>query len=262
MGRSFLRLAATIAVGLAVAGSARAQQPQLPVLDVNIEEAVRQRLERDPGDFFQNGTGFVIANGELVVTSAHVVAGCRDLRVIDPTGVESNATLLVWDGRRDVAVLRLRNRYFGGLRLRSPVLDRRGRERDPPRLVHPIGFVMSFGTGSSPRARQVYLGEPAQVLVRAFPSERDPSTGAVREQVYEMLRFGVPLEPGASGAPVLNEEGEVVGLVTALSDGMTLGTSLRDIARAVQGAGYPPFEEGPAPRMGDPSDYVVKTRCR
>lgn len=263
MANPILRSVAAAGIALAVAFAFPASaQDGPPLLDVNIEDAVRSRLERDPGDFFQNGTGFFIADGELVVTSAHVIAGCRDIKVLDARGSELDATLLIWDGRRDVAVLRMRQRYFGGLALQEIELDRRGQERPAPAITRPVGFIMTFGQGSQPRARMQALGpEPARVRVRAYPIELDPQTGQRREQSYEMLRFGIALEPGTSGSPVLNDDGEVAALVTALTGGMTLGTPLRDIARSVQAAGYDPFRR-PATSVRDPTDYVVRLRCR
>lgn len=255
--------AACLALAAAFYSPLASAQERLPVLDINIEDAVRSRLERDPGDLLQNGSGFIIADGELVVTSAHVIGGCRSTRVVDPNNREIGATLLVWDGRRDVAVLRLHGRYaYGGLSLSPPNLDRNGRERSRDRVPRPVSFDVQFGLNTPSRAALVDLGgEGAWVLVRAYPAEVDPATGGIREQTYEMLRYSRTMQPGTSGAPVLNESGDVVALITALSSGLTLGTPVRDIARAVQAAGYSPFERGNT-IVRDPTDFVVRMRCR
>ncbi len=231
-------------------------QEALPVLnDVNIEDAVRARLAQDPGDFFQNGTGFFVAGGELVVTSAHVIGGCRDIRVIDAQGQEYAAGLLIWDGRRDVAVLRMDQPYrYGGLSLRRPDFNRRGEERPAPPIVRPMAFVMRFGLNTPTRASPVFLDDnPERVLVRAHPAG----------STYEMLRFrNAQLDPGSSGSPLLNDDVQVVGLVTALANRMTLGTPMRDIARAMQAAGYDPFNQSYVQTVRNPTDFVVKLRCR
>ena len=240
----------------------------MPGLPLNIEDAVRQHLEDDPGEYFQNGTAFFVAGGQLAVTSAHVVGGCRDIKVTDASGGEHSTTLLIWDGRRDVAVLRMMDRagqhpepYYGGLSLRHPNFDRRGVERDPPEINNPIGYVMTFGLNSPARATPTQLGPAQRVQVLSYFYQAQSGTGD-GGQAYDMLRFPRPLESGTSGSPVLNENEEVVAMVTALWRNNTLGVPLEDIARAVQSAGFDPYPQGSTRPPTDPVEFVAKVRCR
>ena len=54
----------------------------------------------------QEGSGFVITEN-VVVTNAHVVAGEEDVDVLRPDGKRLPATVVVFDAKRDLAVLRV-----------------------------------------------------------------------------------------------------------------------------------------------------------
>ncbi len=155
------------------------------------------RAEAGSCDRAQVGSGWVIGPGR-VATNAHVVAGADVVRVsAKGTGRERPARVVAFDPRRDVAVLEVPG-------LPSPALAR-GAELaagDPAVLA---GFPGDEGLWvGSARVRATIEARGADIYGRQ---------GVTRE-IYS-LRARV--RSGASGGPVLDPDGEVVGMVFATS---------------------------------------------
>ncbi|MGO8875522.1 MAG: MarP family serine protease [Acidimicrobiales bacterium] len=144
------------------------------------------------GNVVVEGSGFVVAPG-LVVTNAHVVAGASTISEND--GVQSEpATPVLFDPNFDLAVLRVSN-------------------LDVPALPLDSGYV-ARGT------KAVVLGYPgggpfdaqaAGVLMRFDPeSPNIYDTASTERQIYELQAL---VRPGNSGGPILEPDGEVIGVV-------------------------------------------------
>ncbi|MBM6398833.1 MarP family serine protease [Phycicoccus sonneratiae] len=143
------------------------------------------------------GSGWVAAPG-LVVTNAHVVAGARSVRLsIEGTGPEVAARIVAFDPDRDVAVLAARS-------LGAPALDRGAQlEADDGAVL--AGFPGDAGLWvGAARVRAVIEARGADIYGNA---------GATRE-TYSLR---ATVRQGASGGPVLDADGRVVGMVYATS---------------------------------------------
>lgn len=143
------------------------------------------------------GSGWVAADG-LVVTNAHVVAGARRIRLsIKGTGPEVTARVIAFDPDRDVAVLAARG-------LRAPTLPR-GPQLEADDSAALAGFPGDAGLWvGAARVRAVLQARGADIY---------GSPGATRE-TYSLR---ATVRQGASGGPVLDPDGRVVGMVFATS---------------------------------------------
>jgi S1-C subfamily serine protease len=145
----------------------------------------------------QEGSGTVVAP-HRVVTNAHVVAGVTRPRVqVGGTGRRYPATVVAFDPRRDLAVLAVPQLPTKALRLGSDL------NRSDSAVVAGYPNDGPYRT-SAARVRSI---------IRASGEDIYGRPGAVRE-VYSLF---VNVEPGNSGGPVLNADGEVVGVVFARS---------------------------------------------
>ena len=145
----------------------------------------------------QEGSGAVVARGR-VVTNAHVVAGVKRPRVqIGGEGRRYPATVVVFDPRRDLAVLRVPDLPADPLRI-SPDLAR-GQDAVVAGFPHDGPYVVGEG-----RVRAVLNPTGEDIYGRP---------GAVRE-VYSLY---ADVEPGNSGGPVLTTDGKIAGVVFAKS---------------------------------------------
>ena len=143
----------------------------------------------------QDGTGFFIGPG-LVLTNAHVVAGSTRITVAPFGASEVATTVRAYDPERDLAVLEVN--VVGG-----PGLDLvDGSVGDPAAVLgHPRGGTL--------RSEPVRIAERVRARGRDLYGDRD-----ISRQVYFMAGS---LEPGDSGAPVVNATGEVIGIVFAIA---------------------------------------------
>ncbi len=166
----------------------------------------------------QEGSGWVVAP-ERVVTNAHVVAGTSSENVrIQGQGRSYDAHVVVFDPRRDLAVLSVPG-------LPAPA------SRQGPDLRRAGGAIVAGFPLNGP-----YRLDTARVrdVVTATGADIYGTPGVVR-QVYSLY---ARVQPGNSGGPLLSPSGAVVGIVFArsLDDDKTGYALTLDEARPVLNA--------------------------
>jgi S1-C subfamily serine protease len=161
------------------------------------------KVEGQACDQIQDGSGFVVAPG-VVVTNAHVVAGERRTSVIDSSGDHHAATVVRFDPRRDLAVLRV------------PGLDRPGLPLGRAD-VGAVGAVYGHPGGGSMRAA------PARIASRIDARGNDIYRTTNTERDLFVLAAG--LAPGDSGAALVDQAGQVVGVAVAIDPDPTHPTT-------------------------------------
>ena len=140
------------------------------------------------------GSGLVIAPDGLVLTNAHVARGGGGrLGVRLPGGDAARAERVGEDPRTDLAVIRVEARGLSPL----PLADRPLRVGE---LVIAIGNPLGF-------ERTVTLGV-VSALHRQLPSPAGQLDGLVQTDAA--------VNPGNSGGPLLDAEGRVAGVTTAM----------------------------------------------
>jgi S1-C subfamily serine protease len=178
--------ALAIAVVIAVSSVPGTAADRLRPVEV-FDEALREVW---PQGMSPSGSGFPVAPG-LVLTAAHVIAGCRVMWVRSPTIAQSPATLLGIDTRVDVALL-----WVAGLRGRSGV---------PPALVtERDGFLLR----GFPKRRGRVMDVPYAIPAGGAGYVDEEATGPILELVARGPE-------GISGGPVIDRAGRAVGMVVA-----------------------------------------------
>jgi S1-C subfamily serine protease len=143
------------------------------------------------------GSGFPVASG-YIVTNAHVVSGTSAHMIQTPGGAEMPATVVFFDPERDVAVL-----YAPAYR----------------------GAPLSFGTTKRGAAGAV-IGYPGGGPEQTSPAVVDGEVSAEGRDIYnsnlvtrQILVIQARVRPGNSGGPLVDVNGQVIGLVFATSAG-------------------------------------------
>jgi serine protease Do len=141
------------------------------------------------------GTGLILAKDGYVLTNAHVVHGFDDLRVRLNTGATVKGELVGADDRTDLAVVRVDAEGLVSLPLAEAQQLKVGQ------LVVAIGNPFRF-------ERSVSLGV-ISALDRSLPGPR----GGLFEG---LIQTDAAINPGNSGGPLIDAEGNVLGINTAI----------------------------------------------
>ncbi len=171
-------------------------QPQLQQA-VSIAGPSTVKIVGDGCGQIQEGSGFVVAP-DLVVTNAHVVAGIAQPMVIDSVGQHA-ATPVFFDPDFDLAVLRARGLSERPLKL-LPTSVERGAQ----------AVVLGYPEGGP------FQAVPAGVMSNISQAVGRDIYGQslTTRSVYELQ---ADVRPGNSGGPLVEPNGEVIGVVFARS---------------------------------------------
>jgi S1-C subfamily serine protease len=139
-------------------------------------------------------TGMVLAPDGYILTNAHVVQGARELLIRLHSGEVVKGALVGQDDRTDLAVVRVEARDLTALPLADSRTLREGQ------IVVAIGNPLRF-------ERSVSLGV-ISALDRSLPGRRGGLEG--------LIQTDAAINPGNSGGPLVDADGAVVGINTAI----------------------------------------------
>jgi S1-C subfamily serine protease len=165
---------------------------------VNAAEQSTVKIEGQACGLTQEGSGFFVAPG-LVVTNAHVVAGVSSPSVFVPGGGQGHpAVPVLYDPVLDIAVLRV-----SGISEKPLQLDPKqvSRGQDAAVLGYPGGGPFTYG--------------PAGVMAAFQATGLDIYGNA--ETTRSIYEIDADVRPGNSGGPLVEPDGEVIGVVFARS---------------------------------------------
>ncbi|MBC8156434.1 MAG: trypsin-like peptidase domain-containing protein [Bacteroidetes bacterium] len=150
---------------------------------------------RQGGESGGTGSGFIISTDGYVITNNHVVAGAANIEVHLPSGEELDATLVGRDPATDVAVLKI---YADGLKaIRFADSKQLQVGQIAIAIGNPFGFQYSLTAGV------------VSALGRTLRSE----SGRL---IDDVIQTDASLNPGNSGGPLVNSDGDVIGVNTAV----------------------------------------------
>jgi 2-alkenal reductase len=145
------------------------------------------------------GSGFIIDAQGHIVTNNHVVDGADALVVVLSDGSKVNATLVGSDSFQDVAVIKMDGK---------------------------VPATVAFGDSSTVQAGQSVLaigsalGEFRNTVTDGIVGGVDRSLDTGEGYLLgNLIQHDAPINPGNSGGPLLNLNGEVIGMNTAVVRG-------------------------------------------
>ena len=144
------------------------------------------------------GTGVVVDAAGDILTALHVVTGATSIKLTFADGSTSTADVAVRQPEHDIAVLHPANLSAAAVpaTLGNPNALRVGSEAYI--IGHPFGLYDSLSSGVvSGVGRSFQLPNSDQVL-------------------HGLIQVDAAVNPGNSGGPLLNRDGQVVGIVTGL----------------------------------------------
>jgi S1-C subfamily serine protease len=154
------------------------------------------------------GTGIVLSSSGEVLTNNHVIQGATSIEVVVPGTTHRYAAQVVgYDASADVAVIQL----SGASNLKSATLGDSS-QVTTGQAVKALGNA--GGTGTLTPATGTVTGVAKSITVS------DDRGGSAR--LTGLIETDAALQPGDSGGPLLNSNGQVIGMDTAASTGFTI----------------------------------------
>jgi serine protease Do len=148
------------------------------------------------------GSGFIIRDNGVIVTNAHVVQGATSISVMMRDGTTYSAKLLGMDESNDLAVLQIEATKLPV----APLGDSDGLMIGEWAIAigNPFGFVLA---NSEPSVTAGVISATGRNLLGS-------SEGS---GVYvDMIQTDASINPGNSGGPLVNSQGEVVGVNSSI----------------------------------------------
>jgi serine protease Do len=145
------------------------------------------------------GTGVIVDERGYIVTNRHVIVSAKKITVRLLDGSDLTAGVLVEDSRCDLAILRIKaGKKLPALPL-GPGSDLMVGETVIA-VGHPFGYANTVSTG----------------IISALDRDITMPTGEV---LTNLIQTDASINPGNSGGPLLNINGELIGINVALRDG-------------------------------------------
>jgi len=172
------------------------------VVNIQGQKSVDEAGEASPGGSRQvngMGTGVVIDPRGYILTNHHVVDGVRQIKVTLSGGQTYLAQLVAHDQETDLAVIRIRT----------------------PRSLR----LIRLGTSDD-----LMCGEPVIAMGNAFGYEHTVTKGIISalhrnvqvnetQRYLDLIQTDASINPGNSGGPLLNIDGEMIGVNVAVRAG-------------------------------------------
>src|SRR3954462_3868240 len=188
------------------------------VVNINAQEVVRAAASDDPWALFFGGarardqvrtslgSGFVFDSAGVVLTNSHGAARGSRIQVSFDDGSDYTAKVVGTDPGGDLAVLKI--------------------QADRKFPTAPLGI-----------SADLLLGEPAIAIGNPFGLNQSVSVGVISalhrpvhaedRSYYDFIQTDASINPGNSGGPLLNADGNVIGVCSAvLATGQGIGFAI------------------------------------
>ncbi len=153
---------------------------------------IRKKSRRGPSG--GSGSGFIISSDGLIFTNSHVIHGAEEIHVAFLNGSSDRAELIGEDPDSDFAIIKT--------------------------------FGSGFSTATLGDTNNIQIGQLAIAIGNPFGYQHTVTAGVVSalgrtlrlengKVIDNVIQTDVALNPGNSGGPMINGEGEVIGVNTA-----------------------------------------------
>ena len=153
------------------------------------------------------GTGFVISENGLIATCAHVIGESRLIKVRFDNGNEYKVEqIFASDRKLDLAILKINAKDLKPLQVESTQISEQGSEVIA--MGNPQGLEFSIVRGIISGIREI--------------------------DNQSLIQIAIPIEPGNSGGPLLNDKGNVCGILnmkSAITENLGFAIPIENLMR-------------------------------
>ena len=187
-----------IAIGEATPIPAYSSQVYQTILPSLVYIQTQRENQEDEG--FGVGSGVIVNEVGDILTAYHVVADATKIEVLFIDGTQTIAEIIATDPENDIAVLH---------------------PHRPPEIIVPavLGSSVAMRVGDNAYAIGNPLGLVASMSAGVISGfDRSIPLGEDDRRLEGLIQFDTAVNPGNSGGPLLNRQGQVIGIVTALAN--------------------------------------------
>ena len=156
------------------------------------------------------GAGIVATLDGMIVTNNHVARGCERITVVDFRKRRARAEFVTADARNDLALIRV-DREF-----EEAAVFRRGVQLQAGESVTVVGYPLASILGAEPNVAFGYVSATA-----------GPRGNAA------MFQISAPIHKGNSGGPILDQSGNVTGIVTSKLNALAVQKKTGDLPQNI-----------------------------
>lgn len=160
------------------------------------------------------GSGFIVDKEGHILTNNHVVEDATDVQVVFANGNTEQATILGTDSKDDLALIKV----------------------DAAAVADVVPLTLADSTNVQPGQLAIAIGSPyglTNSITTGIVSGLNRSVEG--SALTGMIQTDATIQPGNSGGPLLNSNGEVIGINTAIEgEGTGIGFAVpSSVAKAV-----------------------------
>ena len=191
----------------------------LGYIEKEIENYDEKKVKPDYEDFIfaptGTGSGFIVGDGEYVITNYHIVQTAKKIAVRNGTGMVSEARISNFSKDYDLAILKLKNPY-------------------------PKKFAIDSKNFAEPKigADVISIGFPGIGITFDQPTITQGIISKIFDDETGIMLTTAAINQGNSGGPIFNLEGKLVGVSFATLDKlgvlMTTGQIPSDMGFAIK----------------------------
>ena len=165
------------------------------------------------------GSGFILDKKGVIATNAHVVENADKIQITIKNEIGENiysAKVLLKDKMNDVALLEITDSKFTGF---NELPYKISENTEIGENVFTIGFPLNSIMGKNFKVNNGIVS----------------SNTGISDDIRH-YQISVPLQPGNSGGPLFNENGNVIGITSSRLNGKAIGTSVQNVNYAIKSA--------------------------
>lgn len=164
-----------------------------------------------------SGSGFFVTTNGIVATNAHVIedASKIEMTVSNELGTFTyKAKVLLNDNKNDVALIQIDDSNFKGL---SSLPYSLSEKTEVGEKVFTIGYPLNDIMGTNYKVTDGIISSKSGIAddIRYF-------------------QISVPVQPGNSGGPLFNKDGNIIGITSAKLNSKAVGTSVENVNYAIK----------------------------